>query len=396
MEKNEFVVPGFTASAVASGIGSKKELDLALIFSEKETSAAAVFTTSQVKAAPVLLSRENIKKGPVRAVLANAGCANACTGEEGLGKARESAETVARELGIASQEVMVASTGVIGSQLKMERFHLAVKDLISGLSPQNLPRAAEAIMTTDTFPKLSLFQGQAGDKPYRMVGMVKGAGMIMPHMATMLCFILSDIQMEQGQLQEALTQGVAVSFNRITVDGDTSTNDTVLLMANGLAGNGPLSPADYSTFKTGLARVMTDLATMMVKDGEGNTKVVYVRIKGAASAADALTAARSVSNSLLVKTAFYGQDPNWGRIMMALGKTGIQMEEQSVNISIDDIMIVKGGLGLGVGPEKEAAQVMKKESFSLTIDLQQGTFEDQYITSDLSHEYVSVNAHYRS
>ena len=396
MTKNEYVVPGFKASAVASGIGTKKGLDLALIFSEKATTAAAVFTSNQVKAAPVLLSLENIKNGNIRAILANAGNANACTGPEGLENSRQSALAVANELGIAADEVIVASTGVIGAQLKMDRFHQSVKELTGGLSTENLDRAAEAIMTTDTFPKISQFKGQAGDTSYRILGMAKGAGMIMPNMATMLCFILSDLQIDQTRLQEALAQGVAPSFNRISVDGDTSTNDTLLIMANGLAGNGRLSRDDYESFKTGLTRVMTDLATMIVKDGEGNTKVVYVKIKGAASPSDALTAARTVSNSLLVKTAFYGQDPNWGRIMMALGKTEIQMNEQAVNISIDDIMIVKGGLGLGTGPEKEAAQKMKNESFSLTIDLQQGEFEDQYITSDLSHDYISINADYRS
>jgi len=396
MTKKEYVVPGFKASAVASGIGTKKGLDLALIFSEKATTAAAVFTSNQVKAAPVLLSLENIKNGKIRAVLANAGNANACTGQEGLENSRQCALAVANELGIAADEVIVASTGVIGAQLKMDRFHQSVKELTGGLYTENLAGAAEAIMTTDTFPKISQFKGQAGDTSYRILGMAKGAGMIMPNMATMLCFILSDIQIDRSRLQEALAQGVAPSFNRISVDGDTSTNDTVLIMANGLAGNGRLSPADYESFKTGLTRVMTELATMIVKDGGGNTKVVYVRIKGAASPSDALTAARTVSNSPLVKTAFYGQDPNWGRIMMALGKTEIQMKEQAVNISIDDVMIVKGGLGLGIGPEKEAAQKMKNESFSITVDLQQGEFEDQYITSDLSHDYISINADYRS
>jgi glutamate N-acetyltransferase/amino-acid N-acetyltransferase len=396
MNNDNYIIPGFKSSAVASGIGTKKGLDLALIFSEKETQAAAVFTRNQVKAAPVILSMENMKKGKVRAVLANAGNANACTGREGFENAQKSAEAVARELGISVSEVIVASTGVIGAQLKMDRFHDSVKDLMNGLSAENLTRVAEAIRTTDAFPKISLFQGQAGDNSYSLLGMAKGAGMIMPNMATMLCFILSDIQIEQTQLQGALNQGLAPSFNRISVDSDTSTNDMVLIMTNGLAGNGPLSPADYESFKTGLTRVMTDLATMIVKDGEGNTKVVYVKIKGAASPSDALNAARTVSNSPLVKTAFYGQDPNWGRIMMALGKTDIQMKEQAVNISVDDIMIVKEGLGLGIGPEKEAAQKMKNESFSLTIDLQQGEFEDQYITSDLSHDYISINADYRS
>lgn len=396
MIDDNYTVPGFKSSAVASGIGTKKGLDLALIVSDKESSAAAVFTSNQVKAAPVLFSMENIKKGKIRAVLANAGNANACTGQEGMENARQSANAVASELGITASEFIIASTGVIGTQLNMDRFHHSVKDLINGLSAENLPRVADAIMTTDAFPKISLFQGRAGDKPYILLGMAKGAGMIMPNMATMLCFIFSDIQIAQQQLQEALNQGVAPSFNRISVDGDTSTNDMVLIMANGLAGNGPLSKADYDSFKTGLTRVMTDLATMIVKDGEGNTKVVYVKIKGAASPSDALTAARSVSNSPLVKTAFYGQDPNWGRIMMALGKTAIKMKEQSVNISIDNVMIVKGGLTLGADREKEAAQKMKNKSFTVTIDLQQGDYEDQYITSDLSHDYISINADYRS
>jgi glutamate N-acetyltransferase/amino-acid N-acetyltransferase len=218
----------------------------------------------------------------------------------------------------------------------------------------------------------------------------------MPHIATLLCFILSDIRINAQDLKHALLSPVETTFNRITVDGDTSTNDTVLVMANGMAGNNPLSEADQRGFIGGLKTVMGELARMMVKDGEGATKLINIEIKGAHSPSDALNAAKTVANSSLVKTAFYGQDPNWGRIMAALGRAGIVMEEQGVDIWIDDILIVEGGLGKGVEPEKKAAGKMAEQEFTLIIDLHQGDYQDRIITCDLTHEYVTINADYRT
>lgn len=396
MNNPDFSVPGFRASAIAAGLKKDGSPDLALFYSEKEAVTAGVFTRNQVKAAPVLLCMEHLKTGTARAVIANAGNANACTGREGLANARLTAELTAGELGIQPQEVLVGSTGVIGAQLDMGLFRKAVPGLVKKLSPDGIPSAAEAIMTTDSFPKLSRFEGEAGGVPYRVVGVAKGAGMIMPDMATMLCFILTDIRMDPARLKRALSSAVRTTFNRITVDGDTSTNDTVLVLANGKAGNGPLQDKDDEMFQNGLHQVMNELAVMIVKDGEGATKVVYLTVKGAVSEKDAESAARTVANSSLVKTAFYGQDPNWGRIMGALGRSGITMEEEAVSIWIDDVPIVRGGLGLGAGDERKAAERMKKEAFSLTIDLQQGEHAYRMTTCDLTHEYVSINAEYRT
>jgi glutamate N-acetyltransferase/amino-acid N-acetyltransferase len=396
MESDKYLVPGFKASVMEAGIKKRGGLDLALIFSEKEASAAGVFTGNKVKAAPILVSQENIKKGRARAIVANSGNANACTGEEGLKSARFTVEGIARELGIGPEQVLVASTGVIGAPLNTETIGKALPELVKGLSPEAVPRVVEAIMTTDSFPKRSLFEGKAGGKPYKVVGMAKGAGMIMPDMATMLCFIITDIAIDPVRLNEALVWGVARTFNRISVDGDMSTNDTVLILANGAAGNGNLSPEDFQGFRAGLTKVMDELSTMIVRDGEGATKLIRIAIKGAATPADALTAARTLANSALVKTAFYGSDPNWGRIMAALGRSGIRMREKGVAIWVDDVKIVEKGMGRGSEHEARAAGKMKGKEFSVTVDLHEGEFEDYITTCDLTHEYVTINADYRT
>jgi glutamate N-acetyltransferase/amino-acid N-acetyltransferase len=396
VEDPKYTVKGFKAGAVAAGIKKRGGLDLAIIFSEREAVGAGVFTTNKVKAAPVLVSKENVRNGRVRAIVANSGNANACTGREGLANSKRTAELVAKELGIDTAEVLVASTGVIGAQLDINLISKSLKSLVQVLSPEGVPRALEAIMTTDSFPKIAQFEGRAEGMPYRIVGIAKGAGMIMPQMATMLCFILTDIQIGGGELKKALSSAVERTFNRITVDGDTSTNDTVLVMANGMAGNGGMDSKDHEVFRKGLTQVMGELAAMIVKDGEGATKVIEVRIQGAASSADALTAARTVANSTLVKTAFYGQDPNWGRIMAALGRSGIKMREEDVDIWVDDVKIVDSGIGTGFDGEKEAAERMKQKEFSVTIELKQGEHEDRVMTCDLTHDYVSINAEYRT
>jgi glutamate N-acetyltransferase/amino-acid N-acetyltransferase len=395
MQKSEYRVRGFTASAVKAGLKKDRALDLALIVSEKETAVAGVFTTNKVVAAPVIVSREHVKSGGARAIIANAGNANACTGKAGLNDARRTAQLVAEKLGIGVDEVLVASTGVIGQPLNVDRIAEALPSLIEGLSPDGIPHAAQAIMTTDSFAKISHFEGSAG-RPYRILGIAKGAGMIMPNMATMLCFMMSDIRIDSHDLKGILSSSVETTFNRISVDGDTSTNDTVLVMANGLAGNRALTEADLKAFAKGLESVMGELAQMIVRDGEGATKVIHMEIKGAHSASDALKAVRTVGNSSLVKTACYGQDPNWGRIMAALGRANIVMDEETVDIRVNDILIVSAGLGKGEAAEKKAAEIMLKKEYTLTIDLHQGDFEDRMITCDLTHEYVSINANYRT
>jgi glutamate N-acetyltransferase / amino-acid N-acetyltransferase len=389
-------VPGFKASAIAAGLKKDGLKDLALFYSETEATTAGVFTTNKVKAAPVLLCMERITTGKARAIIANAGNANACTGKKGQENARFTAELVAKEIGIEPEEVLVASTGVIGAQLNMNTIEVAIPELVKNLSVGGIGDAAEAILTTDSFSKISIFEGKAGDTGYKILGVAKGAGMIMPDMATMLCFILTDIRIGQYELRRALSTSVAETFNRITVDGDTSTNDTVLVLANGMSGNIDLTDDQLKQFTKGMSEVTSELSTMIVKDGEGATKLVFIKVTGAASKRDAEKAARTVANSSLVKTAFYGQDPNWGRIMGALGRSDISMEEDKVSIWIDDIIIVEQGLGLGMEQEKGAAEKMRNSEFDLTIDLRQGDFEFQVTTCDLTHEYVSINADYRT
>jgi len=396
MDKGIETVPGFKAAAVAAGLKKTHAPDMALIVCEREASAAGVFTANKVKAAPVILTQKHMSGGKAMAIIANAGCANACTGNPGLADAGLTADLVAKALGVSSENVLVASTGVIGQRLDMDKVSKAIPMLKEGLIPEGIPMAAKAIMTTDSFPKISRFDGMAENRPYGICGIAKGAGMIMPNMATMLCFILTDIEIPPPALQKSLSMAAEKTFNRISVDGDTSTNDMVLMLANGMAGNKGFSGDDLSRFEAGLTRVMGDLARMIVKDGEGATKLVDVVINNALSAEDALNAARTVANSSLVKTAFYGQDPNWGRIMAALGRADITMDETCVDISINDVQIVSGGLGNGVETEKRAALIMTGNEFMVSIDLHQGTHHDHVLTSDLTHEYININADYRT
>ena len=393
---NDYTVQGFKAGAVVAGLKKNGALDLALIVSDRKAAVAGVFTTNKVRAAPVILSEKHVENGKARAIIANAGNANACTGDPGLYDALKTAELVGQGLGIRTEDVLVASTGVIGEKLDMGLIEGAIPDLTKALAADALPLAAKAIMTTDSFQKISIFEGRAGEYTYRIVGIAKGAGMIMPDMATMLCFILSDISINSDDRKSALLSSVESTFNRISVDGDTSTNDTVLAMANGLAGNKDLRGEDYAVFAEGLRDIMWDLARMIVRDGEGATKLVSVEVKNSFSPSDALRAVKTVANSSLVKTALYGQDPNWGRIMAALGRADIEMKEAEVDIWIDDIQIVSGGLGMGPEAEKLAAEIMTRKEFSLTVDLHQGGYHDRMLTCDLTHEYVTINADYRT
>jgi len=396
MDEEKHIVQGFKAAAVVAGLKKGDALDMALIVSDREAAAAGIFTTNKVRAAPVILSERHLENGKARAIIANAGNANACTGDPGLNDARRTAELVGQGLGISPEDVLVASTGVIGEQLDMDLIAGAIPGLTKTLALDAVPLAAQAIMTTDSFPKISTFEGRAGGHTYRITGIAKGAGMIMPDMATMLCFILSDIGINSDDLKNALLSSVETTFNRISVDGDTSTNDTVLAMANGLAGNEKLKGEDYDIFAEGLRNIMWDLARMIVRDGEGATKLVSVEVKNAFSPLDALRAARTVANSSLVKTALYGQDPNWGRVMAALGRAEIEMREDQVDIWIDDVQIVAKGLGRGAEAEKLAAEIMTRNEFSLTIDLNEGGYHDRMLTCDLTHEYVTINADYRT
>jgi len=391
-----YSVPGFLASSVSAGLTKSGKPDLSLIFSQKEAVAAGVFTTNKVKAAPVLLSQERIKKGSTRAVIANTGYANACTGNRGLGDAVQTADMVARELEIDPAETVVASTGVIGAYLPFNLIKKAIPDLVKNLSPDGFRSVAEALMTTDSFPKISYFEGNADGHLFHLLGLAKGAGMIMPNMATMLSFLLTDINIDSQTLWPIFRSAAECTFNRITVDGETSTNDMVLIMANGIAGNKRLDRSATKEFERGLTDVMGELAFMIAKDGEGATKAVIIEVNGAATKEDADIAARAVGNSNLVKTAIFGQDPNWGRIMAALGRSGIKIEENKVQIWMDGIKIVDGGLMTSEKKERDAAEKMKKEQLTITIHLNQGRWKDRVVTCDLTYDYIRINADYRS
>ncbi len=399
MAAENFSVQGFKAAAVNSGIRGKDRLDLALIVSDKPAVVAGVFTTSLVKAAPVLLDMERCKTGKGQAILVNSGIANACTGEEGMRLARTTTAMAADALDIAPELVQVCSTGIIGQQLELACFQRGIPKAAQALAVDGLVDVAQAIMTTDTFRKIAVRTALIDGKPVKLLGMAKGAGMIMPNMATMLSFILTDAGIDHDLLQSVLRKVAAKTFNAITVDGDTSTNDTVLALANGLAEHPPISedrPEALRAFGAALEDLCKELALMIVRDGEGATKLVTIRVRGAASESQADQAARAVANSNLVKTAFFGEDANWGRIIAALGRSGAQFDQHQVDIAFDEVCMVKQGLGQGGEVEKRATEVLKKPEFVVTIDLHAGEGSKDIYTCDFSLDYVKINADYRS
>ncbi len=391
-------IKGFTFSAVEAAIKKPGRKDLALIFSDVPAVAVAVFTTSAVKAAPVLLSAEHIASGTAQAVIVNSGNANACTGEPGMVVARETARQVALALGVESSAVQVCSTGVIGVQMPMDRIQASIPRLVEGLATGTLAGVADAIMTTDTFAKMDTGRGEAGGVGYSVAGIAKGAGMIMPNMATMLSFIITDAAVEQNFLQQSFRRAVDVSFNAITVDGDMSTNDTCLIMANGMAGNPVIEEgsAEGVAFAAILNAVLLSLAKKIVKDGEGATKFVEIRVTGALHDADAKRAALAIANSSLVKTAFFGQDANWGRIFAAVGYSGALVDQTRLSLSFDDVCMARNGIFAGGNAEAHGTAVLKQKEFTVSVDLGIGGGAATIYTSDLTHNYVSINADYRS
>ncbi len=396
LEGGVTAVPGFLAGGIAAGIKPSGKKDLALVHSSTPARVAAVFTPNQVKGAPVIVSAEHARGGVAQAILASSGCANVCTGEQGLRDAREMTRTVADLLRITPQHVLIAATGVIGAPLPMDRIRPSLPKLVKALSPQGGRAAAEAIMTTDTRPKEAALRVEVSGRPITLGGMAKGVGMIEPHLATMFCFITTDAVIARDALAGITRRAVDRSFNRITIDGDQSTSDTVAVLANGLAENAALERGSRGLrqFARGLEALTERLARMLVADGEGATKVVTVTVRGAASRRDAIMAARSVANSPLVKTAINGQDPNWGRIMMALGKSAARVDQTRVSIAFaDEVIVDRGMLKEGVRLEK-IREVMSGPEYGITIDLGLGTGEDRVVTSDLSEEYVRINAKY--
>lgn len=382
---------------MAAGIKKNGRSDLGWIVADAPASVAGVFTRNRVQAAPVLLDRDRIRSGLCRAVIVNSGNANCCTGQEGLHGAERMARAAARVLGAPEEQVLVASTGVIGEPLPVERIEAAVPALLRALRPDGLGDFAEAIMTTDRVPKGLSRQLALGGKAVTLTGVVKGAGMIRPDVATMLCFLVTDLKAGPGLLREMLKAAAEKTFNRITVDGDTSTNDTILLMASGLSGaDADADPAVRNGFQAALEETMLALAKWVVKDAEGSNKLVAVEVRGAPSDPDALRVAETIAHSPLVKTALFGEDANWGRILAAAGRAGVRLDPERVAVFIGPVQMVRGGMGCGKGAEAEATQVLKGDEFSVTVDLGLGAGQATVFTCDFSIDYVKINADYRS
>ena len=395
---------GFRAGGILCGIkASSKKRDLALIYSEKLCTAAAVFTTNQVKAASVLLSQKHLANNRLRAVIVNSGNANACTGEAGLAAAKKMAELAADLFAINPSDVAVASTGVIGVQLPISAIENSIEALGNSLSNDESGHMAalEAIMTTDVRKKDTSIEIMLGEKPVRIGAMVKGSGMIHPNMATMLGFITTDAAISAGLLDKALRRAAAVSFNRVTVDGDTSTNDMLLVMASGEAGNTEVTSEneDYRAFSSALEAVCIRLAKAMARDGEGATKLLAINVCGALDEAAAESLAMSVASSSLVKAAMFGQDANWGRILCALGYSGVMFDPANVDISIasekGEVKVCANGAGLAFS-EEDAKKILAEEEIEIKVYMGNGSGHAMVWGCDLTYDYVKINGDYRS
>jgi len=382
---------GFLAGAVHAGIKyqDQSRLDLGILFSRVPCTAAAVFTTNKVKAAPVLLDQKRLQKGRVSAVVMNSGCANACTGKRGMADALEMTELTARHTGVKPEDVLAANTGVIGVTLPMERIRKAIPKV--ALTVRGGHDLARAIMTTDTVPKEAAVK--AGD--FTIGGMVKGSGMIHPNLATLLCFLTTDAAVDNDLLGKALRKAVAISFNMISIDGDNSTNDTVLIMANGTSGGEPITGGSRraGVFQQALNKLCVYLAREAARDGEGATKLIEVRVKGAASTKDARLAARTIVSSSLVKAAVHGSDPNWGRVLAAAGRSGAALEESKTELYIGDTRVLKDGAPVAFD-KKAVVKHLDGKEVAITLDLHLGKGEATAWGCDLSEEYVKINAEY--
>ena len=385
---------GFLASGVRAGI-RKKRPDLGVIVASDGANAAAVFTKNAFQAAPVVLAKQALKKsgGRVKAVVVNAGCANAVTGRPGMDAAKRVQKRAASLLQCDESEIFLASTGVIGVVLPDKKVTDSLPDSITRLSAGGIDAFSHAILTTDVGPKLAQASFTIGGKRGRIVGVAKGAGMIHPNMATMLSFVMTDAALDAATLYRALKIAVDQSFNSISVDGDTSTNDTVLLLASGKLGNGARD--DIADFQRALNTVCRDLAWMIVRDGEGATRVMELEVRGGRSEKDAKLAAHAVATSPLVKTALHGGDPNWGRILAALGRSGARFSVKRVSLAAGNVQLVANGEPAAY-KEKDAAKVFSRERVPIVLDLGEGDAKTIVLSSDLGHDYVSLNADYRS
>ncbi len=386
---------GFLAGATYAGlkIATDGVLDLGTLYSEVPCTAAGLFTTNKVKAAPVLLSQQHLASGKAQAIIVNSGCANACTGEEGLDDAAQMARLTASKLGLLPDDVLVASTGVIGTRLPMDKIDRGIEGIT--LSRNGGHELARAITTTDTFAKEIAVNMEIDGKQIAIGGIAKGAGMIHPNMATLLCFLTTDAVVDTPFLHKALQRAADVSFNMISIDGDTSPNDSVILLANGLAGNKSIQEgiSEADAFQAGLQKVCTYLAKCIARDGEGATRLIEVTVEGAQSLADARIAARAVAGSTLFKAAVHGSDPNWGRIVAALGRSGAEVEAAKIDVFLDSLCLMKSGCPQSFDKEEAQALLSKKE-VPVKVNLNLGEAKATAWGCDLSEEYVTFNSAY--
>jgi glutamate N-acetyltransferase / amino-acid N-acetyltransferase len=387
-------VRGFRFAGVSAGLRTEPERkDLGAIVADAPVAAAGVFTTSKVKAAPVVVAQEYLRRGKLQAVAVNSGSANCFTGKAGIKLARDSCAALATAIGCTPNLVVPCSTGVIGRQYDLEKYRAGIIEAENSLAPDGLEDFARAIMTTDTHPKMASASIRSGDGEITVAGCAKGAGMIEPKMATMLAFIVTDAAAPAALLRAILKRVLPESFNAITVDGDMSTNDTLLLMASAAAGNRPLAGRTLRDFESAVGGVAEALAHELVRDGEGATKLVTVEVRGARRPSEAETIARAIANSPLVKTAFFGSDPNFGRIAMAVGKSGVPFDLDRLEVSLAGIRIASRG-ALQADALPAAGAKMKERQFDLVVDLKLGKAKARILTCDLSFEYVKINAEY--
>ena len=388
---------GFKAAGVRAGIKKSGNLDVAVIYTEKKAAVAGVFTKNQVAAAPIRVSKIVVDTGTAHAIVANAGCANACTGEQGLRNAEKMAEIAAVELNCKSDDVVVASTGIIGVNLPMDKMEAGIKNAVKNLSREGSVNAGNAIVTTDTYSKCCATEVEIGGKQVRFGAIAKGSGMIQPDMATMLCFITTDADIDQKLLQTALSEITEVTFNMISIDGDMSTNDMVTVLANGAAGNAKITSknADYEKFYSTLESICRELSKKIAADGEGATKFLTINVNGAENFADAKKVGMSVAKSPLVKTAFFGEDPNWGRVICAVGYSGVKISPSSTVVKFGGIDVYAHGVGVQYD-ESALKKIMAARDITIDIELGLGDTSATVWSCDFSYEYVKINGEYHT
>lgn len=393
--KVKISVPGFLANGISVGIKNQNQKDLGLICSTVPAKVAAVFTKNTFKAAPLLINEERVKRGMAQAIITNSGCANAATGKEGYRDALIVSSALSKQLNIREELILMGSTGVIGKRLPVKKIESGIGKLVKGLNETGIEDAEDAMMTTDKYPKIAIRKGVVGAKDVTICGIAKGAGMIEPNMATLLTYVMTDALIDAKALNTVFHQAINATFNAISVDGCMSTNDMAIILANGLAGNNPLEKvqARLQRFRDMLTEVLMELCQAVVKDGEGATKFISITVNGAKSKADARSAAYAIANSNLVKTAFFGEDPNWGRILAALGASGINMEKEKVVLKIGHMPVFSQNAPFDVNLGK-LRDIFGKARIDIDVDLGAGDKSYYVYTSDLSHDYVKINAEY--